>query len=228
MGLGLRIHRRLLVSVAVSVAFIAALLTSAFKLLSDRTQAFSAASVLLSGIALAGVAVSLVYQAQQTKAVKDERDRATHRQMVYLAMEDRALAVCWEPPGIPMTFERYRQVIFTNLIMGRWHAAYQLGDVDASTLRFILDRHFRGEIGRLHWSHGRREWLRGAIGGRHRRALMFAEIVEERYQAAISAGPAVPANEYFIQPGPDSSTVGSSTTESPQGRSESRLDPLRG
>ncbi|MGW6982924.1 DUF6082 family protein [Streptomyces sp. NPDC054932] len=183
------------------MALLAVLLASAFKLLGDRTQAFSATSVLLSGIALSGVAVSLMYQAQQTKAVRDERDRATHRQMVYLAMEDRALAACWEPPGIPMTFERYRQVMFTNLIMGRWHAAYQLGDVDASTLRFILDRHFRGEIGRLHWSHGRREWLRGAIGGRNRRAVMFAEIVEERYRAAISAGPEVPADGYFIRTG---------------------------
>ncbi|MFD6183115.1 DUF6082 family protein [Streptomyces goshikiensis] len=188
---------------AATMVLICALIASAFKLLGDRSQAFSAASVLLSGIALAGVAASLMYQAQQTKAVRDERDRATHRQMVYLAMGDRALAACWEPPGIPMTFERYRQVMFANLIMGRWHAAYQLGDVDASALRFILDRHFRGEIGRFHWSHGRREWLRGAIGGHHRRAAMFAEIVEERYQAAISAGPAVPADDYFIQTGTD-------------------------
>ncbi|MEU9231559.1 DUF6082 family protein [Streptomyces subrutilus] len=204
MGLGLRIPRRLLLSVAVSLTLLAVILPAAFKLLGDRAQAFSAASVLLSGIALAGVAVSLMYQAQQTQAVKDERDRATHRQMVYLAMEDRALAACWEPPAVPMTFEQYRQIMFTNLIMGRWHAAYKLGDVDSSTLRFILDRHFRGEIGRLHWSHGRREWLRGAMGGRDRRAAMFAEIVEERYQAAITAGPAVPADGYFIQPGPAS------------------------
>ncbi|MCX5613316.1 DUF6082 family protein [Streptomyces sp. NBC_00047] len=190
-----------MVSVTGSVVLFAALLVSVFKILGDRTQAFSAASVLLSGIALAGVAMSLMYQARQTKAVRDERDRATHRQMVYLAMEDPALAVCWEPPDAPIVFERYRQVIFTNLIIGRWHAAYQLGDIDASTLRFILDRHFRGEIGRLHWRLGSSTWLQGAVGGRDRRAAMFAEIVEERYRAAISAGPAVPADGYFIQSG---------------------------
>ncbi len=202
-GLGLRVHSRLLISVTASVVLLAALLVSVFKILGDRAQAFSAASVLLSGIALAGVAMSLMYQARQTKAVRDERDRATHRQMVYLAMGDRTLAACWEPPDTPIEFERYRQVIFTNLIIGRWHAAYQLGDIDASTLRFILDRHFRGEIGRLHWSLGRSTWLRGAVGGRDRRAAMFAEIVEDRYKAAISSGPAVPADGYFIQPGAD-------------------------
>jgi hypothetical protein len=170
--------------------------------LSSTSDAYSAASVLLSGIALTGVAISLVYQAQQTKVIRDERDRATHREMIYAAMQDPALAACWEPPDIPMTFERYRQVCFTNLIMGRWHAAYQLGDVESSTLRHILDQHFRGEIGRLHWSHGRQRWLHTTIGGQRAKAAEFAEIVEERYQAAIIAGPAVAADGYFDPSGP--------------------------
>jgi hypothetical protein len=122
--------------------------------------------------------------------------------MIYLAMEDRDLAACWEPPDTPMTFERYRQVSYTNLIMGRWHAAYLLGDVDASTLRHILDQHFRGEIGRLHWCHGRDHWLRTTVGGRKAKAAEFAAIVEERYQMAMGAGPAVAADGYFDPGGP--------------------------
>jgi hypothetical protein len=202
MGLGFSASRRLVTFVAISAVLLAALLATPFVLLSDLNQAYSAASVLLSGIALTGVAISLVYQSQQTRVIRDERDRATHREMVYRAMEDRALAACWEPPDIPMTFEQYRQVSFTNLIMGRWHAAYQLGDVDSATLRRILDQHFRGEIGRLHWSHGHRSWLYTTIGGRRTKAAEFAEIAEERYQAAINGGPAVAADGYFDPDGP--------------------------
>ncbi|WP_405787089.1 DUF6082 family protein [Streptomyces sp. NBC_00029] len=189
--------RKPLFSAILAVTLLLVLLASVFRLIENRTQAFSAASVLISGIALAGVAISLTLQGQQTKAARDERDRSTHRQMIYLTMGDRALAECLEPPNSPMPFERYRQIIFANLIMGRWYAAYQLGDVDDSTLRYTLERHFRGEIGRLHWEYGGHDWLRGAIGGNRRRAAAFAKIVKESYDAAVNAGPAMPAADYF-------------------------------
>ncbi|WP_437077871.1 DUF6082 family protein [Streptomyces sp. enrichment culture] len=197
MGLGLKLSRRLVTSLVASAALLAVLLATPFMLITDISQAYSAVSVLLSGVALVGVAVSLVYQAQQTKVVRDERDRATHREMVYLAMGDPALAACWEPPDLPMTFERYRQICFTNLLMGRWHAAYQLGDMDDATLRHILSQHFRGEVARLHWSHARSSWLYSTIGGSRSRAVHFAEIVEERYQVAVNGGPPVASNRYF-------------------------------
>jgi hypothetical protein len=152
-GLGLRASRRLVTYVAISAALLAALLATPFMLLSDISQAYSATSVLLSSIALTGVAISLVYQAQQTMVIRDERDRATHREMIYLTMEDRALAACWEPPDIPR-------------------------------------------------SHGRQNWSHTTFGSRRTRAAEFAEIVEERYQAAISAGPAVAADGYFDPNGP--------------------------
>ncbi|MFD9100285.1 DUF6082 family protein [Streptomyces virginiae] len=186
-----------------AVALLLVLLVSVFRLIENRTQAFSAASVLISGIALAGVAASLTLQGQQTKAARDERDRATHRQMIYLTMGDRALAECLEPPNTPMPFERYRQIIFANLIMGRWYAAYQLGDVDESTLRYTLERHFRGEIGRSHWEYGSHDWLQGAIGGQHRKATAFVKIVEDSYRTAVNAGPATPAADYFTNAGTD-------------------------
>ncbi|MGW2270536.1 DUF6082 family protein [Streptomyces yangpuensis] len=189
--------RKPLLSAILAVALLLALLASVFGLIENRTQAFSAASVLIAGIALAGVAASLTLQGQQAKAARDERDRSTHRQMIYLTMGDRALAECLEPPNVAMPFERYRQIIFANLIMGRWYAAYQLGDVDESTLRYTLERHFRGEIGRSHWEYGRHDWLRGAIGGRQRKAATFVKIVEDSYRAAVDAGPAMPAADYF-------------------------------
>src|SRR4051812_9984802 len=114
-GFRLRGSRRLVVVSAVALLIVAVLLAAPFILINDLGQAFSAASMLMSGMALTGVAASLFYQAQQTKVVRDERDRSTHREMIYLAMEDRDLAACWEPPDTPMTFERYRQVSYTNL-----------------------------------------------------------------------------------------------------------------
>ncbi|MFD3809146.1 DUF6082 family protein [Streptomyces sp. NPDC058619] len=197
------IPRRTRVFVIFAVAFLSALLVLVFRLIDNRAQAFSAASVLISGIALTGVIVSLTFQALQTKTARDERDRSTHRGMIYLTMGDRALAECLEPPNTPMPFERYRQIIFANLIMGRWYAAHQLGDVDDSTLRYTLERHFRGEIGRAHWEYGCHDWLRGAIGGQQRKAAAFAAIVEGCYRAAVDAGPAVPAADYFTDEGTD-------------------------
>lgn len=71
--------RKPLFSAILAVTLLLVLLASVFRLIENRTQAFSAASVLISGIALAGVAISLTLQGQQTKAARDERDRSTHR-----------------------------------------------------------------------------------------------------------------------------------------------------
>ncbi|QWA21553.1 DUF6082 family protein [Streptomyces osmaniensis] len=165
--------------------------------MSEISQAYGAVSVPLSVAALAGVALSLFYQAQQTRIMRDERDRAVHREMVYLAIEDPKLAACWEPPDSPMTFDRYRQLMYVNLIMGRWNAAYRLGDIDEATLRSLLAQHFRGEIGRLHWAQARTGWLSINVGGRTGRSAEFAKIAEESYRSAIAVGPAVAANDYF-------------------------------
>lgn len=73
--------------------------------LSDISQAYGAVSVLLSAIALAGVALSLLYQARQARTSNEQAIRDSHLQLAMLALSDPALLQAWSPPVAPVTLK---------------------------------------------------------------------------------------------------------------------------
>ncbi|WP_159083186.1 DUF6082 family protein [Streptomyces sp. P3] len=91
--------------------------------LSDISQTYGTP---LSIAALAGVAVSLVYQSRQTAVTYAEAQRASHRQLVIMAIDDPELMVCWEPFTVPVTALDAKQIAYTNLIVSNWSADYRL------------------------------------------------------------------------------------------------------
>ncbi|MBL1085171.1 hypothetical protein JK359_24905 [Streptomyces actinomycinicus] len=169
--------------------------------LSAVSQTYGAVSVFISAAALAGVALSLAYQARQTRIQNGEAHRSAHRELVLLTLSDPAYQVCWEPPNTPMTQERWKQLLVANLIVSMWSTDYKLGLMDDHLLRAVLEDYFRGEIGRAYWHNSGPSWHRyfARSGDRHERR--FLALAEDAYRTAVAAGPAVPAAEYFRPPG---------------------------
>ncbi|MGH4034041.1 DUF6082 family protein [Actinomycetota bacterium Odt1-20B] len=169
--------------------------------LSEISQAYSAVSVVFSGVALWGVALSIAYQVRQTKMGREEVRRSAHRELLFRALDDPSLVPCWEPPRPGDTPETWRRLVYTNLIMVAWEADYRNRRRD-DALRQELQTHFTGEIARLHWERGRDWWRTYARAEKDKAALRFVEIADDAYRSAVVEGPAVPAADYFTRSRP--------------------------
>ncbi|MFE2671059.1 DUF6082 family protein [Streptomyces mirabilis] len=165
--------------------------------LSNVSQTYGALSVLFSAAALAGVVVSLWYQARQTQVAQEAARRDAHRELIVLALDDPSLLACWEPPQTPMTAIRRKQILFTNLIVSNWESDFRLGNLGAAALRDMFDGHFGGEIAREHWVTGGPGWRVSAELSVDPRRREFVKIAGECYARAVAGGSPVAATEYF-------------------------------
>jgi hypothetical protein len=162
--------------------------------LSNISQSYGS---LFSAAALMGVAVSLAHQSRQTATANEEAQRASHRQLVVMALNDPELMVCWEPPSIEMTPVEAKQIGFANLIISNWSADYSLKRFNDDALRVRLEVHFRGEIARKHWQVGGLGWRRFAEALGDSRGIRFVTLIDEAYAQAVSAGPPRSSSSYY-------------------------------
>lgn len=164
--------------------------------LSNIAQVYGAVSVLVSTAALVGVVVSLFLQARQAHAAQEEASWASHRELVLLAMNDPTLIASWDPPRASNPDE-WRQIAYTNLIVTGWDKAFRLGRITSEQLPMVLDKHFRGQMARVHWEAAREDWMRIANKAKGRRVRQFASIMDARYQLALTQEPAIGPENYF-------------------------------
>ncbi|MFF8835282.1 DUF6082 family protein [Streptomyces sp. NPDC015130] len=83
--------------------------------LSDISQTYGAVSVVLSAIASAGVALSLLFQVRQARTSNEQAIRGSHLQLATLALSDPHLLQAWSPPVAPVALKRHRQHLITSL-----------------------------------------------------------------------------------------------------------------
>ncbi len=157
--------------------------------LSDVSQAYGAVSVVFSAVALAGVALSLLYQVRQTRTSNEQAIRDSHLQLAALALSNPDLLQAWSPPTAPVSLERHQQHLITSLALGELLQRFRIGHLSPQKLAVKLDGHFRGEIAREQWEREGAGWRRTMSAG-DRRDRMFVGLVDARYQAAVAAGPA--------------------------------------
>ncbi|MFD4998545.1 DUF6082 family protein [Streptomyces buecherae] len=165
--------------------------------MSEVAQVYGALSILLSTMALAGVALSLVLQARQTQAAQEEATWTSLRELVCRAIDDPSLAVCWAPPVVTVTREEWRQLAYINLIVTGWDKAFRLERITPEQLHVVAQRHFKGEMARRHWDVAGEDWVRIAGSAKSRRTRQFPLIVEAEYRKAVEHGPAIPPSHYF-------------------------------
>lgn len=163
--------------------------------LSDVSQTYGAVSVVFSAVALAGVALSLLYQVRQARTSNEQAIRDSHLQLAALALSNPDLLQAWSPPTAPVSLKRHQQHLITSLALGELLQRFRIGHLPAQKLAVKLDSHFRGEIAREQWEREGPGWRRTMSAG-DRRDRTFVDLVEERYQAAVAAGPASALAEF--------------------------------
>jgi len=170
--------------------------------LSEISQTYSIVSVPLSAAAVLGVVVSLSYQARQVRLQSEGNDRSTHREMILMALHDPDLALCLEPPPVPMTAQRRRQHMYLNLFFSYWHSQYIVGHMGREEVRAIVSEFFRGELPREFWRLHAPGWraVEGAAGGEN---IEFVRLIDRLYDEATAEGPGIPVSDYYIPEGQD-------------------------
>ncbi|MEV4252498.1 DUF6082 family protein [Spirillospora sp. NPDC049652] len=144
-------------------------------------QTYGAASALLAVLALIGISVSLVLQARETKATREQAVRAVHTDLLRMAMEDEVYRRAWGPYFAAGDSERQRQHMYINLIVSNWQMRWGLRDLSEQHLRATAHVLLSGEPGQRFWAEGRELRLRAVNGRRERR---FHQILDEEYQHA--------------------------------------------
>ncbi|MEU2712642.1 DUF6082 family protein [Streptomyces sp. NPDC007205] len=165
--------------------------------LSDVGQAYGFLSVIFSGAALIGVAISLTYQAHQTNISNEEERRAAHRELALMSINDPELLVCWQPSQSPLPLALARQLHFTHLIVTQYYSDYLLKRVNDEATRVQLELHFQGERARDHWVDRSAGWREFAEATGDARQIRFVDLMDEAYENAVAAGPSIAASSYF-------------------------------
>lgn len=156
-------------------------------------------SVVLSTVALAGVALSLLYQVRQAHTSSEQAVRDSHIQLATLALSNPDLLQAWSPPVAPVTLKRHQQHLITSLVLGELLQRFRIGHLSTGKLAVKLDGHFHSEIAREQWEREGPGWQRTMEAG-DRRDRVFVRLVGERYLAAVTAGPAPALVEFQDRP----------------------------
>lgn len=167
--------------------------------LSNIGQTYGAASALLTGLALIGVAGSMVFQVRAIQVGRDQSIRDQHVHLIEMSLADPVYWRAWgADPKWFQNVNRSRQQTYANLIVSFWQNAYLLGNVKEPGLRAAFEEFFQGEAGREYWDRAGKIRLRSSQTRRDKR---FHYMMDEEYHKAIAAGPStVPAEPSLILP----------------------------
>jgi hypothetical protein len=155
-------------------------------LLGSVGEAYGAASAILAGLALTGVVTSLIIQAREAKAGREQTLRALHADLLKMAIDDPGLLECWGPIEQSSDVEWFRKHVYTNLIVSHWQLMWEVDVLSEPHLQVLADQFFKGEAGRRFWAEARGPRMKAETS---RRARRFTAVIDQRYLAALAAGP---------------------------------------
>ncbi len=208
-----------LVLVAATAAVLAALLLSPLALkdisgstgvdwnrLSQIGAAYGFTSAIVSALALAGVAASLIVQNRQARAEQVQGIRSYYLELVRLELDDMALyQPVWGDSDIADPHERKRHV-YADLMMNYAWMGFEIGTIREPLLRDMLAGMFTGRAGRRYWGKAHASWAASSSGSRIGRR--FLAIVGEEHARAVAAGP--PTHSPVVPGPPDVPTTAAS------------------
>lgn len=185
----------LLVGVVLSpllLTWVSSVIEQDWILLGNVGQAYGAASAVLSGLALLGVALSVWVQAIQSRATRVQGIRAHQLELFRYLMDNPGFsAPGWGPPDADRAEDR-RRLLFTTLTFHFFKAGYVSGTFPEGAIRSELAQEvFSTDLGRRYWADNRRFWSADTAKGT-RTDRKFVRILDEEYDRALSSGPAEP------------------------------------
>jgi hypothetical protein len=141
-------------------------------------EAYGAASAIISGVAVVGVALSLYMQAHQNQLQQFQCVRAQQLELMKLLMDDPALlAVSLTADG--MSRDRWRQGIYIYLMFKHLEMQYVTGYAPGDAISRYAAEYFEIGFVRDWWRDTRDAYARDA-SSRHRRA--FHRIVDAEFR----------------------------------------------
>ena len=153
---------------------------------SNVGQFYGAISALASSLALAGVAISLLYQARAGHTAREQAIRSLQQQLIKMQMDDPALMTAMGAPwGLPIPAEsaRIRDHLYIHMWATFWAGNYVIGELNAAAVRWVARVElFSSKAGRTYWAAVRERILNTNEG----KYLRFARIVDEEYQKVIA------------------------------------------
>lgn len=160
--------------------------TGRWERLSFIGQTYGAASALLAVLALIGVAMSLVFQARESRAMREHAIRDANTEMLKMAMEDPDYAECWGGNLSAGDPREQRQSMYVNMILNQWEMAYETGSVGETHIRALAALLFEGRVPWEFWQDARELRLETAES---RRAKRFHRMIDEEFQRAPEPPP---------------------------------------
>jgi hypothetical protein len=123
---------------------------------SEVAALYGVASTIVSGIALCGVALSILFQAQANRSSAYIATREQHTALMLLSMNDAELAACWSGATLPPGGPSDRQLTYANLIFAFWEMQWETGTFDDG----FVSRHAaltlkESAIARRYWRNAR-------------------------------------------------------------------------
>jgi hypothetical protein len=167
--------------------------------LSNIGQAYGAASALLTGLALIGVAASIILQVREMNAAREQSSREHHAHLLEMALQDPVYQRCWGVDPSKHTADAFRQRGYLNLIVSYWQRDYRVNGISDLMLRSNLTSLFRGEAARKWWTNTRNYRISAAVNHRDKR---FCRIIDKEFRKAVSSGPPTVAAEAPDAPTP--------------------------
>ncbi len=123
--------------------------------LANVGQAYGGAAALISALALAGIAGSLLLQFRQTHLAQAISIRERHFELVKLGIERPELL---HAVGAKADHTEGLIIAYANLWVGHWFTHWDLDIMDEIHLKHILKGFFRNEIIRLWWTEHGANW----------------------------------------------------------------------
>jgi Family of unknown function (DUF6082) len=101
---------------------------------------------------LAGVALSLIMQARESRANRQQIRRTFHNDLILKSVDDPELLECWGLTELNLTPGERRQFAFTNLIFSFWRMEFETGEMTEAGLRNAAAQVFSGAPARRYWA----------------------------------------------------------------------------
>lgn len=155
--------------------------TQEWNRLSAIAQTYTGAAAIISVIALAGVAASLMLQSRANMVIREQANRAVHIELLKMAMSDPLYCRAWGPFFASDDFDEAREHMYVNLIISSWQSRWRTYGTTEESLRVSMHVLFSGETGRRFWVTAREIRMKAPAS---RREAKFDQILEEEYQLA--------------------------------------------
>jgi hypothetical protein len=149
--------------------------------LSEISQTYDAASALLAGIAVGGVAASLAIQVRQVRISQIQAARLMHLDLMKMLTADPVLRST-SPTAIGVTEEQWRRSIYTNLFFKYLEMGFTIGHISEESLRLHFSIQFKLGHVREFWARNRETYRTDAD---RRGPQRFFAIVDQQYTMAL-------------------------------------------